>query len=303
MHDGSPWAYHLHVAAWVAVLALGVLYALAVRRRGWQATTRQVALFYGGLALLLGATTWPLADLAAHWLLSALVLQRLVLMLGAPPLLLLGLPVPVAAALTRPRLVDHVALACSRPKVAVVVVVLIAVGSLTAPAVHAQNSSLLWRAVFDTLILLSGIVLWTPVLRWVPGTTRPSPLARTAYLIIQSIVPSFLAIVWIFARHPLYPAYDYKGHVLGLSALGEQQIAGFVAKLGTIAVLWTVAFIGLARTEGEDPDAADPLTWADVQRHLERADRGGAMALETQPSPPSDEKHEPAKEEEHRDPE
>jgi len=160
-------------------------------------------------------------------------------MLGAPPLLLLGLPVPVAAALTRPRLVDHVALACSRPKVAVVVVVLIAVGSLTAPAVHAQNSSLLWRAVFDTLILLSGIVLWTPVLRWVPGTTRPSPLARTAYLIIQSIVPSFLAIVWIFARHPLYPAYDYKGHVLGLSALGEQQIAGFVAKLGTIAVLWT----------------------------------------------------------------
>jgi len=153
------------------------------------------------------------------------------------------------------------------------VVVLIAVGSLTAPAVHARTARCSGERVRHPHTAL-GIVLWTPVLRWVPGTTRPSPLARTAYLIIQSIVPSFLAIVWIFARHPLYPAYDYKGHVLGLSALGEQQIAGFVAKLGTIAVLWTVAFIGLARTEGEDPDAADPLTWADVQRHLERADEG-----------------------------
>jgi hypothetical protein len=55
----------------------------------------------------------------------------------------------------------------------------------------------------------------------------------------------------------------------------DQQIAGFVAKFGTIAVLWTVAFVSMTRaqhtvTTGGDPD---PLLWSDVERHLERAER------------------------------
>jgi cytochrome c oxidase assembly factor CtaG len=88
-------------------------------------------------------------------------------------------------------------------------------------------------------------------------------------------VPSFLSVVWIFARRPLYASYDHHARVLGMSAVLDQQLAGFLAKLSTIAVLWTVAFTLLTRsqvTAGADEDP-EPLIWSDVEREIERADR------------------------------
>ncbi len=63
------------------------------------------------------ATGWPLGDLAAHWSLTALVVQRLVLALAVAPLLLLGLPYDVIQWLTRPRVVDAVLTRVERPPV------------------------------------------------------------------------------------------------------------------------------------------------------------------------------------------
>jgi cytochrome c oxidase assembly factor CtaG len=82
--------------------------------------------------------------------------------------------------------------------------------------------------------------------------------------------------VWIFARHSLYPPYsNHAGKVVGLTPLLDQQLAGFLAKLSTIAVLWTVAFVIMTRaqtaeTSGQD---AEPLIWSDVEREIERAER------------------------------
>ena len=78
--------------------------------------------FAGAMVVLLVALTWPVADLAAHWSLTALVLQRLLLTLAVPPLLLLGLPAAAGRGCTRPAPVDAVARAVSRPPVAVAVV-------------------------------------------------------------------------------------------------------------------------------------------------------------------------------------
>jgi len=96
--NGSPWSFHFHVVAWLVVVAIAVTYLVAVRRPGYAVTGRQAWSFVGGLVALLLALTWPVADLATHWLLLALVLQRLVLMLAVPPLLMGGLPQPLVAA-------------------------------------------------------------------------------------------------------------------------------------------------------------------------------------------------------------
>ena len=82
-------------------------------------------------------------------------------------------------------------------------------------------------------------------------------------------------MVWIFARRPLYASYDHHRTVLGMSPVLDQQLAGFLAKLCTIAVLWTVAFSLMMRSHaavevGEDPE---PLLWSDVEREIQRADR------------------------------
>ena len=271
----DPWALHLHVGAWLVVLALAALYGTALRRPGWEATPRHVAWFFLGLFLLLVALTWPIADLAAHWSLTALVIQRLILLLAVPPLLILGTPMAILNTLTRPPPVDAVVRTASRPPVAVVVVTVIAVATLSVPAVKAESSSGAARALLVVVLLATGAVLWTPVLDRLPGTHRPAALGRAAYLVVQSIVPGFLAIVWIFARHPLYPPFAGHQEGAGLSPILDQQLAGFVAKLGTIVPLWTVAFVTVVRAQrtedrGGDPD---PLRWSDVERHLERAER------------------------------
>ena len=268
-----PFAWHLH-PVWLALLvALVVAYLLVTRRPGWEATRRQRVLFVGGVVILAGAVTWPVADLAAHWLLLALVVQRLILTLAVPPLLVLGTPRPVLARMTRPPAVDAVLRVVVRPMPAVVIVTVVAVGTLTTGAVGLAARSDAARVVIELVVLASGLVLWAPVLSELPGAQRLSALGRGAYLIVQSVVPSFLSIVWIFARHSLYPPYTHAGTVAGLSPLLDQQLAGFVAKLGTIAVLWTVAFVIMTRAPGDTAGQDEPLIWSDVEREIERADR------------------------------
>lgn len=268
-------AFAVHPGAWVAVLAATAGYWLVIRNPHHAVTRRKAWAFLGAMAVLLVSLTWPLADIATHHLLVALVVQRLLLLLAVPPLVIAGVPRTLVAAATKPPAFDSVARALSRPAPAVVVVTVVCIGTLTTPAVGAQASSALARGGLDALLLVAGVVMWLPVLHPLPGTERVSALGRAGYLVVQSIVPNFLSIVWIFARHPLYPAYSHAGTYLGLSPVVDQQLSGFVAKLVSICVLWTVAFVALSRSErvaeqGGDPD---PLTWADVERQLERVER------------------------------
>ncbi len=273
---GQPFDWHLHLF-WLLAFPLVVglyLWATGARHRGETATPRQKLLFVGGVLVLVVAVTWPLGDLAAHWLLVALVLQRLLLTLAVPPLLVLGTPRPLIARLTRPAPVDAVLRVAVRPAPAVAIVTVIAVATLTTGAVSLAARSDVARVGIELLVLASGFVLWAPVLTELPGAPRLSPLGRGGYLIVQSIVPSFLSIVWIFARHSLYPPYSHPGKVVDMTPLLDQQLAGFVAKLSTIAVLWSVAFVIMTRAESADVAGQDePLMWSDVEREIERADR------------------------------
>jgi len=229
----------------------------------------------GALAAAFVVVSWPIADLAARWSLAALVLQRMVLLLAVPALLLLGIPRTVLARATRPAAADAVLRAISQPVTAVLMVTVVSVGTLTAGAVQLQATSMPFRAGVDLLIVAAGVVLWAPVLPRFPNANRASPLGRAAYLIVQSIVPSFLAVVWIFSHHPLYPVFARRVPGLAISPVTDQLIAGFLAKFGTIAVLWSVAFVIVNRTHlgAEDQRGPDPLTWVDVERQLERAAR------------------------------
>jgi len=270
-----PLDWHLHFVWLLALLALAAGYLWATRHGDGAATGRQKLLFLGGVILLAGALTWPLGDLASHWLLLALVLQRLLLTLAVPPLLVLGTPRTIIDRLTRPAAVDAVLRVAVRPAPAVAIVTVVAVGTLTVGAVSLAAHSVVARTVIQLVVLGSGFVLWAPVLTELPGVQRLSSLGRGGYLIVQSIVPSFLSIVWIFARHSLYPPFNYPGKVADMTPLLDQELAGFLAKLSTIAVLWTVAFVIMTRAQTADSPGrdTDPLVWSDVEREIERADR------------------------------
>jgi cytochrome c oxidase assembly factor CtaG len=281
--------WHLDIFWTLAIPALIVAYVVAIRAPDCRPSRRQRSCFILGVLALLVAFMWPLGDLAAHWSLLALVVQRLLLMLAVPPLLVRGTPHPIIVRLTRPAAVDAVLRVIVKPVPATVIVTVVAVGTLTTGLVSLAADSDVARVVTQIVVLLAGFVLWAPVLNELPGTPPLSAIGRGAYLIVQSIVPSFLSIVWIFAHRSLYASYDHHGRVLGMSAVLDQQLAGFLAKLCTIAVLWTVAFLLMTRSAAparadEDPE---PLLWSDVAREIERADRRDQRARPPSGLPPS----------------
>ena len=191
---GGPYAFHFHTAAWLVIVALGVGYGVVVRRLarstvpiGTMPTRRQWWYLAGGLVTLALALTWPVADLAAHWSLTALVVQRLLITLAAVPLLMLAVPAPLFAAVTRPAAIDRVLEVLTRPPIAVATFTVVAVGTLLTPVVATQATSPAVRGAVDALLVVGGVVLWGPVLRHIPGASsrscpgsRPSSMSSPA---------------------------------------------------------------------------------------------------------------------------
>ena len=219
-------------------------------------------------------TLWPIGDIAATHSLSVATAQRLVIMLGVVPLLLRTVSVSTMVRVTRPTAVDAVASWTSRPLPALVVVTVGGTLTLSAPLVNAGATNDIARCVVLVATLFCGVVLWLPVLGCVPGARHLSPAARSGYLFAASLLVTVMSFVWIFSLHPLYPALTHQHDVVSLSALADQQVAGFIAKLGAFLPLWTVAFIIFFRADAEGvPVEESPLHWADVERHLLRNER------------------------------
>jgi cytochrome c oxidase assembly factor CtaG len=276
-----PYGFDGHVVAW-SVVGGGLLAIVAGHRRLARQSSpptrwprREIVACCASAAAALVALTWPVADLAAHWSLTALVVQRLVLVLVVAPLLLLGLPDDVLRWATRPASVDACVARCQRPVVAVVIVTAVLGAAMTPALVSAQSSSVVARGVIDVAVVVAGLVLWTPVVGRIPGVTRPRPIVRFVYLVVQAVVPAFLSFVFILSVRPLYAVYHDSQAAIGLRALNDQQLAGFVSKLGMLLVLLTVGAVVLARASRDEEDAVveEPLVWGDVEREFERADR------------------------------
>ena len=180
----GPYLWQPHLVAWLtlaAVTALVVIGHLRLARAEvppipW--ARRQIAAFAAAMLASVVALTWPLADLAAHWSLAALVTQRLILLLAVAPFLLLGVPYDVLRWVTRPAPVDAVLTRLQRPGPAIVAVTVVVVGSMAPTLVRAQSTSPAARAGLDLAAVLAGIVLWLPVLGRVPGIHRLRPIVR-----------------------------------------------------------------------------------------------------------------------------
>jgi cytochrome c oxidase assembly factor CtaG len=237
------------------------------------------ARFAAALACTALAWGWPLGDLAAHVSLSALVVQRLVLMLAVAPLALGSLPDSLAASLTRPRAVDRTLVVLGHPLAAIATVTVVGTATLLPVVVAWGATDAATLAVLGAVVLALGVVLWLPVLGTAPATRRLSLVAKGGYLLASSLVVTSLSFVWIFARQPLYPTFTGQERLLGITPLLDQQLAGFVSKLGAYAPLWAVAFVLLARS-GEGDPADRPLRWVDVERELLRADRRARAVAE-----------------------
>jgi putative membrane protein len=241
---GDVITFHLHLDVLGIVVALAVGYEYGVRRlaefhapRGEVAVTRvQRVLFYSGLATLLIVSGWPLHDLGESSLFIFHMVEHMGISLIAPPLLLYGTPwwlmrlvigpiMPVMRIVTRP----FVALFLFNATL----------GLIHAPAILEQMlSSELFHFAAHTVLFVTAILMWWPVVGPVPDLPRLQPFQRMGYLFLQSLVPTIPASFLTLGETPLYTIYETFPRLWGISALTDQVIAGLIMKLGGGMIIW-----------------------------------------------------------------
>ena len=221
--------------AWgeIVVLAgLAVAYVLAARR--YPPSRLRSALFFAGLSLAFFAVVSPVATIAVHYLVSAHLLQNVVLAEWTPALVVLGLGPWVAGWVAR----NPITRFLTRPIVAL-------------PLWLATYA--LWHVPFayeaalgnDVLLglehlsyVVAGVGLWWPVFQDEPWHL-PSG-GKAAYLFAAFVLASPLGLLLALLPSPLYDTYVEAPRLWGLKPLQDQQIGGTL-----MAVSEAVVFFGL----------------------------------------------------------
>jgi putative membrane protein len=243
----------------VLVVGLAILYWIGSRRTVTPRRTRgehrlRTCSFYGALAVLAIALSSPL-DLLSEQLFWAHMVQHVLLLVIAPPLL----------AVARPwvRLWRAVPLSWRRPTGRS-----LALGQRMAPLRSISRTLggplpsfllfsvvlLAWHlpALFDatlrsgtlhalehTLFFLTALMFWKQVIDSPPLHARLGAPQRVAYVIGAMIVSWVLAVVLALAPHPLYDVYAHElSRPGGISAIADQQIAA-----GIMWVPGSVSFV------------------------------------------------------------
>lgn len=237
--------------------------ALSSERQG-HLSPWQVISFFAGIITAALALLSPLHDLGERFLLSAHMVQHLVITLFVPPLLLLGLPGWMLRPLLKLPLVRRVAGQLFTPVPAFMLYNLVLLAwhapfiydlSLHVPVLHAMEHG---------LFLSLGICAWWPVFGSVPEYPRLPYGAQVIYLFFQSLPPTVLGAIIALAEVPLYPTYWAAERVSGflgfwsLSPLEDQQLAGLImwipGAMAYFVVLSVVFFLWLERrSPAEDP--------------------------------------------------
>ena len=240
-------------------IVLGAAYAWAVlHRRGKRppppAPWRRAAFFAGVIAL--GASLSPYAE---HWSarrFSAHMLQHLVLLQIAPPLLLLGRGDRLLLQ-TTPRL-GRMLMRPLRWRLAQVAAAVLASPVMVFLAYNAGLAGWHWPAAYEAalarpllhdlehLVFFGGaMAFWWLVLDPLPGALRASPHALIGLAIGTCMVGNVIAAALTVSSRVLYPTYAITAAAEGIDPLADQHLGGAVMWLSgaiyfavALGVLW-----------------------------------------------------------------
>ena len=215
----------------VELAGAGVAYALGARRvRRWPAW--RAACFAAGLAVVAFALLG--LDAAAHRSLRGHMLQHLLLVFGAAPLLVLGSPVALALRATgaRGRRVLRLP-ALGHPAVGFAALA----GTMAATHLTGLYDAALAHPVLhaaEHLAYLGAAALfWRPVIGADPVPGRPGPVGRLMYLMLASGPLSLVGVAMEGSHRAWYATYASRP-----GALADQHAAG--------ALMWVGGGLALA---------------------------------------------------------
>jgi cytochrome c oxidase assembly factor CtaG len=234
-----------------ASFALGL--TALVYLRGWILLRRagvpfvppwRAASFLLGLLSLWIALASPL-DTFSGFIITAHMLQHMLLMMVAPPLILLGAPLiplvrglPVFAAreFAGPFLNWRVAIrignALIHPLVALLLMGVVMFAWHTPRLYELALASSSWHEVEHACFFLMSLIFWWPVIQPWPSRARRPRWTVVPYLFIGDLQNTTLSAILIFSDRVIYPSYSTMPRLFGFSALHDQAAAG--------AIMWVL---------------------------------------------------------------
>jgi putative membrane protein len=241
--DASTWAWD--VDALILVPAFALAYALATRGRPVERW--RVVSFGASLALIAVISVTPLQTVALNYLLSAHLLQNVVLAEWAPALFVLGIPPFLAASIARLPLARY---ATWPPGALVVWLAVYFFWHLP----FAYDAALRHQATLlhleHAMYFGAGCLLWWPVLQDEPWRLRAG--RRAGYLFAAFVLASPLGLLLALIPEPLYQWYEDGPGLWGLSPITDQQIAGITMAFEQAVVFFAAFTYFFLRALGSD---------------------------------------------------
>ena len=254
--------WHWHPEVLIGLVLLEDVYLLGVgplrRHYHWAegVDVRQVATFSLGVLVLFLALQSPLHDLSDEYLFSAHMVQHLLMMMLAAPLLLLGTP----GWLLRPLLgltpVARAARLLTFPLVVFAAFNAVLLGWHLPEAYDLTLRNHSVHILEHLMFLAVGVLAWWPIMSPLPQLPRLVPPVQMLYLFAQSVPMGILGAVITFAPDVLYPWYEAAPRVWDISPIVDQQIGGVIMKtagsLVFLLALSIVFFTWVSREEAEE---------------------------------------------------
>jgi putative membrane protein len=190
----------------------------------------RVAVFSTGVLLVWLALASPFARLDHH-LLSVHMIQHLVVMAIAAPLLLLGAPGPVLLR-TLPQSLFRRAASDTLRKIAPPPVFCWLAGTAAVIVWHIPAVFQLglhspgWHQTQHATFFVAGLLFWWPVIQPWPSASREPRWSIPLYLFLATLPCDALSAYLVFCDHVVYRHYLVGRRLLGVSALQDQQWAG-----------------------------------------------------------------------------
>ena len=261
----EPWSWTPtpYVGVWLVMALLVGAYVRAWRRhrpdRPLTAVERRQPWWFALGALLLWiATDWPVGALGAGYLASVHMLQFMIYTLGAAPFILMGMP-DWFFERARQRRSWGVVRQLSRPIVAGLLFNVVLLSTHAPIVVDALRVSQVGSFVMDVVWVLSGLILWLPLLNPDASLRHRSMAVRAVYLFLASgALPMLPGGFLVFAPGPLYRVFELAPPVFDIGAREDQQLAGAIMKLGNIPIVWPVLLVLFVRWSRADQAATPP---------------------------------------------
>lgn len=259
MNDVLYLSWQLEPVLVGGLVAAAVAYYLAVGplRRfiapGRPYPTGRAVVFGLGLLMLFLNEGSPLHDLAERYLLSAHMVQHLLLSYAVAPVLLAGVPTWLLEAMFTSRRALPVFRVLLSPLVTFLTFSLV-MAIYHVPAVYdltLANTSLHHAVHF--VILIASLMMWWPLIGGLPALPKPPFLPRLAYVFLLPVaqLPIFGGVT--FSDVPLYSAYAIMPvRAYGLDVLQDQALAGVIMKvfgLFAFGITFVVTFFNWYRSE------------------------------------------------------